>query len=401
MKASLTIALLTLTLLFAPTANAGTNTYPPENAAVLYYKAMLNYNPKDGIENIIPDIASGNAPVTPEAIKHIEAKGRIINDLITASQIEKCNWAIGPIEFRNGFERASLSSSKLRAVVWLVLTDARILASKGDYKTALERCITIEKIADHVSGPTFSHALVGFSFSVIGERCMTHILGEMPPDKKILPMLRTQLKTYEDRIQRMKKGFEVNKLGANSLLDDYYQITYTPEMIEQSKLESKEDGYPLSDEIIEKIAARDKDFYKSSQQYWVAMVDWQLAAFDLPYPQAYEKIMVQIPAKLEADVKTKPEAVFPSIMYAERNHIYFGTARSQNSLNALKTAVEIYLVKAKTGKLPDNVPAGSSKDLFSGKAFAYEKTDTGFILRCQAKDLNKDTIHEYEFKVAK
>ena len=39
------------------------------------------------------------------------------------------------------------------------------------------------------------------------------------------------------------------------------------------------------------------------------------------------------------------------------------------------------------------------KDLFSGKDFIYEKTDTGFTLRCQGKDLAKDLIYEYEFKL--
>jgi hypothetical protein len=41
------------------------------------------------------------------------------------------------------------------------------------------------------------------------------------------------------------------------------------------------------------------------------------------------------------------------------------------------------------------------KDLFSGEDFEYEKKDDGFVLRCRAKDLGKDKIHEYEFKLKK
>jgi hypothetical protein len=65
------------------------------------------------------------------------------------------------------------------------------------------------------------------------------------------------------------------------------------------------------------------------------------------------------------------------------------------------SAVDIYIINAKTGDLPNAIPAGLPRDLFSGEDFEYEKTADGFILRCQAKDLLKDEIYEYEFKVAK
>jgi hypothetical protein len=63
--------------------------------------------------------------------------------------------------------------------------------------------------------------------------------------------------------------------------------------------------------------------------------------------------------------------------------------RSQNSLNALKTAVEIYLVQAKTGKLPDKLPANAINDLYTDKAMVYEITDKGFSLRCQSPEDTK------------
>jgi len=59
------------------------------------------------------------------------------------------------------------------------------------------------------------------------------------------------------------------------------------------------------------------------------------------------------------------------------------------------------LIKARTGRLPDMLPIGSPKDLFSGKDFRYERKENSFILRCQGKDLDKRKIHEYEFKLKK
>ena len=42
---------------------------------------------------------------------------------------------------------------------------------------------------------------------------------------------------------------------------------------------------------------------------------------------------------------------------------------------------------------------GAAKDLFSGKDFVYETTKDGFVLKCQGKDMVKDKVHEYSFKV--
>ena len=53
----------------------------------------------------------------------------------------------------------------------------------------------------------------------------------------------------------------------------------------------------------------------------------------------------------------------------------------------------------KTGKVPKDLPEGLPKDLFSGKDFGYERTGTGFVLRCQGRDLKDDKVHTYEFKV--
>ena len=75
--------------------------------------------------------------------------------------------------------------------------------------------------------------------------------------------------------------------------------------------------------------------------------------------------------------------------------------RAGTHFNALKAALDIYIIKAKTGRLPNALPAGLPKDLFSGKDFEYAKTKEGFVLSCQGKDLDKDEFDQYEFKVPK
>jgi hypothetical protein len=75
--------------------------------------------------------------------------------------------------------------------------------------------------------------------------------------------------------------------------------------------------------------------------------------------------------------------------------------KARTQFNAVKTALELYIVKAKTGQLPDALIDNMPRDLFSGEDFKYEKTKDGFVLRCQGKDLSKDEIYEYKFKVKK
>ena len=82
-------------------------------------------------------------------------------------------------------------------------------------------------------------------------------------------------------------------------------------------------------------------------------------------------------------------------------NIYSIEIRAKTSSNAVRASVEVYIIKARTKKLPEKLPTGLPKDLFSGKDFEYKKTKGGFVLRCQGKDLRKDKVYEYEFKVKK
>jgi len=47
------------------------------------------------------------------------------------------------------------------------------------------------------------------------------------------------------------------------------------------------------------------------------------------------------------------------------------------------------MVYAETGRLPETLPAYSSKDPYSGQEFEYEITATGFLLGCRAKDCTR------------
>jgi hypothetical protein len=93
------------------------------------------------------------------------------------------------------------------------------------------------------------------------------------------------------------------------------------------------------------------------------------------------------------------DAVLTGVLAPALSAVYSRDVKAQAHANALRAAVELYIVRARTGALPANLPPDTPTDPFSGQQFAYEKTNTGFVLRCQGKDLDKDTTYEYAFTV--
>jgi hypothetical protein len=67
--------------------------------------------------------------------------------------------------------------------------------------------------------------------------------------------------------------------------------------------------------------------------------------------------------------------------------------------NATRTAIEVYLINANTGQLPDTLPADMPKDPFTGNDFEYEITDEGFTLSFDPENLSEFRNRQLEFRV--
>ena len=78
-----------------------------------------------------------------------------------------------------------------------------------------------------------------------------------------------------------------------------------------------------------------------------------------------------------------------------------GHIEHEARVNGTKAAVEIYLVLAKTGDLPEKLPDHLPKDPFTSLDFGYEITDEGFALRCHGEDFKERKKSLLEFKVKK
>ena len=67
-------------------------------------------------------------------------------------------------------------------------------------------------------------------------------------------------------------------------------------------------------------------------------------------------------------------------------------------INSIKAAVELYLIMAKTGQLPDEFPNYLAKDPYTDRDFLYEITGDGFDLACQS-DIFKRGKEHFTFDV--
>ena len=385
-KTTVVVLWVALTLImFTPATLA----YPPDNAAVLYYKAFLLYERNEQMERRLGDLAKGRIGLDETITSYVEKNRNIINIAIDASQTENCDWGIN---YSEGMNLLIPHLSKMRILARLVITDAKILADQGDYEGALNRCASVLKMGQHVSDGILVEYLVGISLRDLANNCIQSILGNMRPDLETLNWLKSKLLETE-----------LDPLAVKAAI-----ITDAESCMADLGLEKKdellrllEDGCSASsvpEYISERLKNADEAFFAINTDYWRNLVSEQTAAFDLPYPQGHARLkeLSEIPSKAAPE---NPDATLAVVLTPAVQNLCSVDVRIKTFSNAIRAAVDIYTIKTKTGRLPEALPPNSPLDLFSGRDFEYEKSVDGFILRCRGKDLKEDKIHKYEFKV--
>jgi hypothetical protein len=247
-------------------------------------------------------------------------------------------------------------------------------------------------MARHVGDRMLISYLVSTSLNALANKRIEEILSRMPDDLETLTWLKNQIYDITSRVNTLKGAMnsereiafqQIRKENIGTILDEMGDST---------------DG--MSKDAIEKIRNGDEEFFRASRQYYSNYVTSVQAALDLPYPQSHKQLE-QLSEKVEKQAADNPAAILSTALWPAVTRICTLDVKARTQFNALKAAIEVYIVRAKTGRLPEKLPADMPKDLFSGKDFEYEKTKDGFILRCQGKDLDKDEIFKYEFKVRK
>jgi hypothetical protein len=361
--------------------------YPPDNAAVLYYRAFMLYEKPDNTGPMW-DYFKGNIESNEKIEQYLKKNHRIINIVIDATGIDHCDWGF---DYSQGTEILLPPLHKAREIFVLLAVDARMQTQRGNYRQALERCMSIYKMARHLNERPILSYLMATAIYAANNKCLTLVLSDMPQDIETLTWLRNEIAEFD------KRPFSIGPV-----LDWKREagiISMSPEKIGNAVRSGLDDG-PFKEKVLKKILEADEQFFDRNKAYWNEYMAAVQAAFGLPYPQAYSKLK-QLDEKPSKEYSKNPDATLTVAFSPTWSRIYNISTRLGSHSNAVKAAIEIYIVKAKTGKLPDSMPAGLPRDLFSGKAFEYEKTKAGFVLRCRGKDLARDINRQYEFKVKK
>ncbi len=387
-----TIITLTLLILTSPVF-----AYPPDpdNAALLYYQAYISYEKADGtMEDMVTDLARGNIEPNERIKKYIESCRTAIDLATAATEIPNCNWGL---KYSDGISINLAHVAQTRKLVFLITAETRILAAEGDYRQAIDHCLTVHKIGKHVGDDTPISFLVSMAIDKVVASSIQDILAEMTPDLETLTWLKAKLAEVPFKTPSLRVAMRSEKECFSSEMrvdkrDKLFDLCSGPG--EDSDLDKT---------ALKRLTEGDEVFFAKNRDYYIKHMNSLDAVLEssMPYAEVYSRLK-QLNEKPVKEMPDNPAATLTSLLTPAFDRIYSIEIRTKTISNALRTAVEIYMIKAKSGKLPDSLPAGLPGDLFSGTDFKYEKSADGFALRCQGEEFQKGRMRRMlEFKVKK
>lgn len=362
--------------------------YPPDpdNAALLYYQGFLMVvELDDEAQDRIKDVAQGKIAPDEKVREDISKCKGAIQLAEAASEVPACNWGV---QYSKGFEALLPQMAHMRFLTFVLIADARIHASDGDYKGALERCLMTGTFAQHVGDDTVISYLVSLAVRTLGYKCMQDILGQAAHDEELLGWLKNEFATSSVYTLSPVKPLKI-------------EIEIVTDLMQMDNVEKLARILADSDEkkMAEIIKKANKEILEQNRRVYSGHMKSALTI--LSTPMQYEKEYSEL-KRLSNDFDPQdPTSMAAGVFMPALARILTLKTRTETHANALNAAIDIYLARAKAGQLPDVLTPGLPKDLFSGKDFEYEKTKDGFVLRCRGRDLNKDEIYQYDFKVKK
>lgn len=351
---------------------------------------MVKFSPpEDSLGDQLLDVAKGEIEVNDEIRQYLEQKRLLISALETASEIPNCDWGL---DFSQGLALEMPFLATMRQFTYIMLADAQLKKQEGRPQEAMDQCLTVLRMANHVGNDTLISYLVGTAMTALAYNATGDILAVAGSDENLLTDLKRELELPE-----------YNRLSIKlSMMNE--RRWYTDQIMQMTSEQKKLLEQAASSEELEKditlLTKGSEEFLTASADYYQQFFDKYIATLDLPYPQGLQKLetLSELPQK---DYESgKKEALATAILIPAVSKIYDIDIRRRTHQNALTAAIQLYRYYAKNGILPEKLPASFGKDLFSDKPFEYEKTDTSFTLRCRQAD-TKGEIREYTYKLPK
>jgi len=370
-------------------AHAAVLSPEPDNAALLYYQAFLLLPELDS--ELINPVLRGADP-NEKVREYLEDSRETIRIAEAATEILDCSWGIMRSQ---GVYNLTLKTvlGQLRQLAFLLEVDARILAADGDYRAALDRCLSIRRLAQHIADEAVLGYLVSLSLHGRAFLCIQHVLGSMSPDTDRLTWLQGQLRGVQGAPPLPGRAMEIALDDTLKFLRMHPELLATWRENVSGLIEDDSAGQEILNLTDEELLAQARESYNS----FLASVN-RVIASDILYQQKYAELQ-ELTAKLaDQNADGDPVGILsifgPDVV--EMHDIY---VRQMAHFNAVSAAIEIYLVKAETSQLPETLPSCLPNDPFSSDAFEYEITNEGFVLRSRHEEICANKLWEFEFKV--
>lgn len=363
--------------------------YPPDNAAVLYYRSAYTFTKDSEKITLIKKYLDSEIKNNQEIIDYVLSNKYAIKQFVDAGEGKYCDWGL---DYSEGMNLQAPPLSAFRNLTMIVLADAKMANEAAEYDRAIDLCMSTYKAGSYIAdSDMLVSRLVGIAMDAYANKIIIDILPNISDNSDMLVQLKNHIYEISQKFPSLKTSIktdleicigDIDKENVKNLIESSDDVTQIPEDIKQI------------------IQNANEQFIESNKEYMFKLLNDCIAATDLPYPQAYEKLN-ELVKKPGIESKENSDAVLATFLLPALNKVLSLDVRHRTHFNAIQTALNLYISKIKTGKLPNELPEGMPKDMFSGKDFKYEKTSDGFILKCQGKDLPKEETYVYTFKVKK
>jgi len=380
----------------------------PQNAALVYYQACLFraqfLKPPGGGGGGFYGIVSTTFEPDSDPNRTMTSFVRspdyqFLIELVTAaSKLPQCDWGF---VCRKRLSTASEVMAGVRDLTSFLIVQAKVSACDGQYRAALENALTIRRIARHLRDGTLTIYVQAELTNALAFDLIRYVLGKMSPDAEMLTWLQEQLAVGGEMEWRPRETLA-------KWLDWEVQCLQTsPDVLtgamESAALKEKTEGLTGA-QVLER-----------ARQAWEEVFESVLEVLESETsPQDKSRALGQLAMKASAKMagaeavlevgegEKSPEekereiqrlmlegrnnmARDPMVLMADLHgavELYSRLAFPRARVHAIQAATAVYLMKARTGQLPQTMPAGLPKDPHTGKDFEYRATAKGFSLRC-------------------
>ncbi|MCH8809515.1 MAG: hypothetical protein IH993_06760 [Proteobacteria bacterium] len=356
---------------------------------MLYYRGFLHYAAPQGDRIAkMKALVRGEAALDDDLNRFIRGNHRVIEHANLAATIPFCDWGL---DYERGVGMLLPDLHHASQVLDLMIANARRLAAQQDPEAGIRQALLVHRMGRHIGNNVFISYLCALSGNKLANLAIIDILSDWQPTKTFLTDLRNQLNVIESQQNHLSASLEKVNRQTLSDLNVARKLTL-PEMLVDWCDPNDHPG------IYATCREADAEFFDRNRQYYLdhmAEVDLALA---LPFNQAYARLQF-LQERLDRDRFTRDDAIAAASYCPSIATIYWVDIREQTFFNLMKTAVALYLATAETGSLPDALSPEMPKDLFTDKAFSYEKTQDGFQLGFTAIHPVIEKTYTYPFKV--